>query len=187
MAEDPVTIVKGGTLAQNILGSAPEGMLIAPAWKRVLAFMLDVMLVSIVLSFFTQGAIMPNLLNIDMLNEGGRYTAVFFMNWFVFGAAFYLYFKYTGQTMGRSLAQRGFRIAIVHDNGTALEQHHWGPRAVAKMIYIIPFIGWLWFGLRDTFSAGSTTAEYRTGIDKKHHTVAAVDWSLPSETRLKLR
>ena len=36
MAEDPVTIVKGGTLAQNILGSAPEGMLIAPAWKRVL-------------------------------------------------------------------------------------------------------------------------------------------------------
>ena len=34
MAEDPVTIVKGGTLAQNILGSAPEGVLIAPAWKR---------------------------------------------------------------------------------------------------------------------------------------------------------
>ena len=33
MAEDPVTIVKGGTLAQNIIGSAPEGMLIAPSWK----------------------------------------------------------------------------------------------------------------------------------------------------------
>ena len=29
MAEDPVTIVKGGTLAQNIIGTAPEGMLIA--------------------------------------------------------------------------------------------------------------------------------------------------------------
>ena len=50
MAEDPVTIVKGGTLAQNIIGSAPEGMLIAPAWKRVLAFMLDVILISIVLA-----------------------------------------------------------------------------------------------------------------------------------------
>ena len=109
------------------------------------------------------------------------------MNWFLFSAAFYLYFKYTGQTMGRSLAQRGFRIALVHDNGTMLEKHHWGPRAIAKMIYIIPFVGWLWFGLRDTFNAGSTKAEYRTGIDVKHHTVAAVDWSLPSETRLRLR
>ncbi|MEC7989195.1 MAG: RDD family protein [Candidatus Thermoplasmatota archaeon] len=187
MAEDPVTIVKGGTLAQNIIGTAPEGMLIAPSWKRVLAFMLDVVLISIVLSFFTGGQLTMNLLNIEMLTEGGRYTATFFMNWFVFAAAFYLYFKYTGQTIGRSLGQRGFRIAIVHDNGTVLEQHHWGPRAVGKMIYIIPFIGWLYFGLRDTFSAGSTDAEYRTAVDRKHHTVAAVDWSLPAETRLRLR
>ena len=70
--------------------------------------MLDVVLISIVLSFFTGGQLTMNLLNIEML-RGGRYTAAFFMNWFVFAAAFYLYFKYTGQTMGRSLAQRGFR------------------------------------------------------------------------------
>ena len=182
-----MTIVKGGTLAQNIIGTAPEGMLIAPSWKRVLAFMLDMMLISIVLGFFTNFRLLEGLFNYELLTEGGRYTAEFFMNWFVFCAAFYLYFKYTGQAIGRSLGQRGFRIAIVHDNGTVLEQHHWGPRAVAKMIYIIPFIGWLYFGLRDTYSAGSTEAEYRTAVDRKHHTVAAVDWSLPSETRLRLR
>ena len=187
MAEDPVTIVKGGTLAQNILGSAPEDMLIAPAWKRVLAFMLDVILISLVLSFFSGGQLMVNLFNIEMLREGGRYSMGFVLNWFVFGAALYLYFKYTGQTMGRSLAQRGFRIAIVHDNGTMLEPHHWGPRAVAKMIYLLPIIGPLWFGLRDTYNAGSLNSEYRTKVDMKHHTVAAVDWSLPSETRLRLR
>ena len=186
MAEDPVTIVKGGTLAQNIIGSAPEGMLIAPSWKRVLAFMLDVMLISIVLSFFDP-KLMTNLGNIEWLMQGGRYSVAVMLSWFVFAAAFYLYFKYTGQTMGRSLAQRGFRIAIVHDNGTMLEHHHWGPRAVAKMVYLIPVLGPLWFGLRDTFSAGSTDAEYRTAVDRKHHTVAAVDWSLPSETRLRLR
>jgi hypothetical protein len=89
--------------------------------------------------------------------------------------------------MGRSLAQRGFRIAIVHDNGTVLEAHHWGPRAVAKMIYMLPVIGPLWFGLRDAFNAGSKDNEYRTKVDQTHHTVAAVDWSLPSETRLRLR
>ena len=103
MAEDPVTIVKGGTLAQNIIGTAPEGMLIAPSWKRVLAFMLDMMLISIVLGFFTNFRLLEGLFNYELITAGGRYTAEFFMNWFVFCAAFYLYFKYTGQTIGRSL------------------------------------------------------------------------------------
>jgi uncharacterized RDD family membrane protein YckC len=187
MADDPVTIVKGGTLAQNLLGSAPEGMLIAPAWKRVLAFMLDVILLCVVLTFLSRGQLIANLYNVGLLALGAQSVAFFIVNWFVFGASFYLYFKYTGQTMGRSLAQRGFRIAIVHDNGTPLESHHWGPRAVGKMVYMIPYIGPLWFGLKDTFNAGSATAEYRTKVDKKHHTVAAVDWSLPQETRSRLR
>ena len=187
MTESPVTIVKGGTLAQNALASAPEGMLIAPAWKRVAAFVLDGIIISLLLSFLTQGLLLASLFNFEMLFDGARYIAAFFMNWFVFFSAFYLYFKYTGQSMGRSLAQRGSRIAIVHDNGTDLESHHWGPRAVAKLVYFIPFVGALWFGLRDTFNAQSKEAEYRTGVDRKHHTVAAVDWSLPSETRTRLR
>jgi len=33
----------------------------------------------------------------------------------------------------------------------------------------------------------SENSEYRTALDVKNHTVAAVDWSLPSETRLRLR
>lgn len=111
----------------------------------------------------------------------------FFVNWFILLASNYLYFKWTGRTIGRSLAQRGFRIAIVHDNGTPLEDHHWGPRAVAKMVYLIPIIGPLWFGLRDVIRGRSKESEYRTSVDKAHHTVAAVDWSLPSETRLRLR
>jgi len=187
MAESPVTIVKGGTLAQTLLASAPEGMLIAPAWKRVLAFMLDVIMISVVLSFLSRGQLVVNLYNIGLLGGDARTVMFFFANWFIFISAFYLYFKYTGQTIGRSLAQRGFRIAIVHDNGTLLESHHWGPRAVAKMLYLLPVIGPLWFGLRDTFNAGSEKSEYRTKVDREHHTVAAVDWSLPSETRLRLR
>ena len=74
-----------------------------------------------------------------------------------------------------------------YDTGTVLGQHHWGPRAAGKLIYLLPLIGPLWFGLRDAFNARSKDAEYRTAIDKKHHTVAAVDWSLPVETRTKLR
>ena len=189
MADNPITMVQGGgTLAQSVMASAPEGMLIAPAWKRVAAFMLDVVLISVVLSFFTQGALLSTLFNFNFLIGGDlRSIAFFFVNWFVFISAFYLYFKYTGQSIGRSLAQRGFRIAIVHDNGTLLEQHHWGPRALAKLVYLLPIIGPLYFGLRDAYNAQSSDDEYRTKIDLKHHTVAAVDWSLPSETRFGLK
>ena len=188
MADSPITMVQGGgTLAQTVLATAPEGMLIAPAWKRVAAFMLDVVLISIVLSFFTQGALLASLFNYQLLSEDLRSVAFFFVNWFILLSAIYLYFKWTGRVIGRSLAQRGFRIAIVHDNGTPLEDHHWGPRAVGKMVYLIPIAGPLWFGLRDVLRGRSKESEYRTSIDKTHHTVAAVDWSLPSETRLRLR
>ena len=101
--------------------------------------------------------------------------------------SFWLYFKYTGRAYSRSYGQRAFRIAIVHDNGTVLEQHHWGNRAFDKLKYLIPIIGWLIFGLRDAYKAQSKDAEYRTSVDIKNHTVAAVDWSLPSETRFKLK
>jgi hypothetical protein len=40
--------------------------------------------------------------------------------------------------------------------------------------------------MRDAFKARSKDEEYRTSIDIKNHTVAAVDWSLPVETRNKL-
>ena len=68
-----------------------------------------------------------------------------------------------------------------------LEGHHWGPRAVGKLVYLLPVVGVLWFGLRDVLRGRSKNAEYRTSLDVKNHTVAAVDWSLPSETRLRLR
>jgi hypothetical protein len=122
-----------------------------------------------------------------LLTEGFRYSAGFLVSWSVFFIAHYLYFKYTGRAFGRSFAQRGFRIAIVHDNGTLLEQHHWGPRAFGKLFYLLPILGVLWFGLRDVLRGRSKEGEYRTSLDVKNHTVAAVDWSLPSETRLRLR
>ena len=42
MADSPVTINKPGTMAQAaVAATAPEGMLIAPIWKRVVALALD--------------------------------------------------------------------------------------------------------------------------------------------------
>lgn len=188
MAESPVSLHQGGgTLAQAVLASAPEGMLIAPVWKRIAGFMLDVLLISIVLTFLTGGQLTLNLLNFELVKGGAEYILFFSSNWVILLTSHWLYWKYTGRAYGRSLGQRAFRIAIVHDDGTALEKHHWSPRAVSKLVYLLPIIGPLWFGMRDAFKARSKDDEYRTAIDIKNHTVAAVDWSLPVETRNKLR
>lgn len=186
MAESPVQVYQGGTLAQSILSSAPDGMLIAPAWKRVVAFATDVVLIVLVIELLTQGLFLASISNYALAMEGGRTSIFTLVNWFIFFVSHYLYFKYTGRKFGRSLGQRAFRIAIVHDNGTALDLHHWGPRAISKVMYLLPVIGWLWFGVRDFFQAQMKNSEYRTTIDRKHNTVAAVDWSLPIETRHKL-
>ena len=54
MAENPVTVYQGGTLAQQVLSSAPEGMLIAPVWRRIAAFAIDVVVMSLLLQVLTR-------------------------------------------------------------------------------------------------------------------------------------
>ena len=105
-------------------------MLIAPVWKRVAAFILDTLLITIVLGFISSlrapQPIVAELLQFSYFTEGPRYIVFFFMNWVIF-VSFWLYFKYTGKHT-QEFSQR-CRIAIVHDNGTILEDHHWGARA----------------------------------------------------------
>lgn len=94
MADSPVSVHQGsGTLAQAVLSSAPEGMLIAPAWKRSAAYMLDVVLLTLVLHFLTGQSLLYYLMSYSLVAEGGRYLAGFVVNWILFFSAHYLYFK----------------------------------------------------------------------------------------------
>ena len=68
MADSPVSVHQGtGTLAQAVLSSAPEGMLIAPAWKRAAAYMLDVILLTLVLHLLTGQNMMYYLMNYSLI------------------------------------------------------------------------------------------------------------------------
>ena len=120
MADNPVTVYQGGTLAQQVLSSAPEGMLIAPVWRRIAAFAIDVVVMSLLLQVLTRFQFLEILISWNYLTEDLRYAASFLMTWVIFFASLWLYWKYTGRAYGRSLGQRAFRIAIVHDNGTCL-------------------------------------------------------------------
>ena len=150
MAESPVTVYQGGTLAQQVLSSAPEGMLIAPIWRRIAAFAIDVIAMSLLLQVMTRFTFLEILISWNYLTEGARYAATFLVTWALFFGSLWLYWKYTGRAYGRSLGQRAFRIAIVHDNGTLLELHHFGPRAFHKLRYLIPILGWF-FGFEMFF------------------------------------
>ena len=72
MADSPVTVYQGGTLAQQVLSSAPEGMLIAPVWRRVTAFALDVVAVSLVLHLLSRFTFLEVLISWSYLQEDAR-------------------------------------------------------------------------------------------------------------------
>lgn len=184
MADSPVTINKPGTMAQAaVAATAPEGMLIAPIWKRVVALGLDGFLISIILWFFTQGMLFSYVFSISLLTTS---QAIFVLgSWVVLLTFYWLYFKYTGRQYGRSLGQRAMRIAIVHDDGSLLGINHWGRRAAHKLRYIIPILGQAW-GLWDVYKTWRHETK-RSPVDLANHTVAAVDWSLPVNTRNGLR
>jgi len=184
MADSPITLNKGGTMAQAALAAtAPEGMLITPVWKRGVAFLIDMLLITIVVNFLTSGNFFAYLKNPELIITSQAHF--FILALIVHFAIYWLYFKYTGKSAGRSLGQRVMKIAIVHDDGSLLGESHWGRRAAHKLRYVIPVIGQLIgiFDLVRTWRDG----DKRSPIDKANHTVAAVDWSLPQTTRAGLR
>ncbi len=184
MADSPVSVHNPGTMAQAaVAATAPEGMLIAPIWKRIVALSLDAFLITLIVALPTGGSFFLYLMAIDLLiTVQAPYVIA---TWIMHLTFYWLYFKYTGRNYGRSLGQRAMRIAIVHDDGSLLGEAHWGRRAVHKIKYVIPFVGIL-FGLWDVLQTSRNETK-RSPVDLANHTVAAVDWSLPVETRGGLR
>ena len=116
MADSPVSIHKPGTMAQAaVAATAPEGMLIAPVWKRVVALSLDAFLVTLILALFARMVFFNYLMAVDLLLTSQAPYVV--GAWIIHLTFYWLYFKYTGRSYGRSLGQRAMRIAIVHCSG----------------------------------------------------------------------
>ena len=183
MANDPVSLHPANVARQLMTEGAPEGVLLANAWKRVGAYILDVIFIMGILMITTGGTFILWAYSISGIIKAPH---IVLLHWLILFASHWLYFKYTGLWMGRSLGQRWFHIALVHDDATPLGRIHWGRRALSKTKYAIPLIGQFWFGLRDLVKIKNDES-HRSRIDSAHHTVAAVDWSLPPATRAMLR
>jgi len=184
-ADSPVTVYQGtSTMAKALLGEGvPEGVLLAHAWKRAAAYLLDNFIILSILFIATSGVFTSRLWNLAELSSAPHISA---LHWLILFAMHWLYFKYTGTWMGRSLGQRWFGIALVHDDASPLGHSHWGRRAMRKVVYALPIIGIFGFAFIDYVKIRADE-KHQSRIDVAEHTVAAVFWSLPWETRASMR
>ena len=183
MAESAVSLHSANPAKQLVQQDVPEGVLLSPAWKRVAAYFLDVIFIIGLLMRLTRGTVVAWLYSISGLFNSPH---IVILHWIILFTIHWLYFKYTGLWMSRSLGQRWFGIALVHHDATPLGPRHWGKRAFAKTKYAIPVFGQLGWGLYDYLRI-RREEHHRSSIDENNGTIAAVAWSLPPSTRAMLR
>lgn len=182
MAESPLSIHGGNMAKEAVAALTPEGVLLAPLWKRVVAFTLDVLLISILINLLTGGRFYSVLMNWENLTS--KYALYWLLHLFLHMVIYWIYFKYTGRRLHRSLGQRAMRLAVVHDDATLLNDIHWNKRAISKLRYVIPGVGQI-IGLIE-LAIALFSADHLTPLDKNGHTIVVVDYTLPGESRFDL-
>ena len=145
MDGDIITHNPGSFVRELVEQIATGEIMIATSWRRAIAFALDVFFVGACLMLFTKGWI-ASAWNPSIVNTETWWFML--VNWLLIFASFWLYFKYTGRWMQRSLGQRFMRLAIIYGDATLMPEQAWDHRAFAKLRYIIPVLGFA-FGVYD--------------------------------------
>ena len=173
-------------IAKNLVSElSSDNIVIALWWKRAVAFVLDVIFIIGILVLFTNGRILFASEIYYLIEDPKGTFSWFLINWFLILGSFWLYFKYSGKIMQRSLGQRFMKLAIIFGDKTAVPQENWGKRAFYKLRYILPIIG-QFLGILDLIKImkGDT---HQSRIDWYNNTIVVMDWSLPNELRAILK
>tara|TARA_B100001996_G_scaffold220817_1_gene169776 strand:+ start:1450 stop:2022 length:573 start_codon:yes stop_codon:yes gene_type:complete len=190
MSEGPISIVSGGVnLAKMAVQSEgghwpslPEGVELAPLWKRTFAFLLDTAAFMGVLTIITGGSILSAFW-FGLLATTQWW--VVFVNWMLIIAAAFLYHKYTIHGMGRSLGQRWFGLAVVREDGERLNREQCDKRSMMKLRYMIPIIGIICFFSDAKHIRNRHT--HQSSIDLSCASIVVIANSLPPAKRYGLR
>tara|TARA_B110000116_G_scaffold247828_1_gene240453 strand:- start:622 stop:1227 length:606 start_codon:yes stop_codon:yes gene_type:complete len=169
----------------------PEGTILAGAFTRAMAYMIDTIFVMGVLYLLTsilggQAASIVQAYNLGLALSGGKATVLFFANWFLIFSGNYLYHKFTGLRYGRSYAQRWLGLAVVLEDGKPLVKSDWDARAIRKMKYAIPVLGAILFGIRDLILIHKRHT-HQSSIDLTVGSIVVDGTSLPPALRKHLR
>ena len=187
--DSPISVHgKGPTLAKIAVQEqeghwpVPEGTILAPLWKRISAYVLDSAVVMGVLVIAT-GSWVAYAWNFGAILSSEWYFVV--VNWLLIIQMNYLYHKYTVSSIGRSLGQRWFGLAVVREDGEPLHRSDCGRRAISKLRYLIPVVN-LYFLYKDgQFIRKRHT--HQSSIDLACASIVVVANSLPPAKRSHLR
>ena len=113
----------------------PEGVILAGASRRSAALIIDMTLLSAILTVATRGRIV-NIWNSDLLfSTSFHYWIVMVL---ILTGSTWLYFRLTGVVFSRSLGQRMFSLAIVAEDGSEMTSAMWDRRSRGKLLFLIP-------------------------------------------------
>jgi len=160
----------------------PEGTILAPLWKRISAFILDTTVVMGVLLIAT-GSWIAYAWTLGALISAEWYFVL--INWALIFGTNYLYHKYTVHSMGRSLGQRWFGLAVVREDGEPLQRSDCGRRSVSKLRYLIPLLNLLFLFIDGRHIRQRHT--HQSSIDLACASIVVIANSLPPAKRHGLR
>jgi uncharacterized RDD family membrane protein YckC len=160
----------------------PEGTILAPLWKRIFAYILDTAVVMGILLIAT-GSWVAYAWNLGALLNAEWYFVL--VNWALILGANYLYHKYTVHSMGRSLGQRWFGLAVVREDGEPLQRMDCGRRSISKLRYLIPLFNLLFLFIDGQHIRRRHT--HQSSIDLACASIVVIANSLPPAKRHSLR
>tara|TARA_B000000609_G_scaffold71092_1_gene53268 strand:+ start:5891 stop:6505 length:615 start_codon:yes stop_codon:yes gene_type:complete len=157
----------------------PDGTILAPIYKRVAGFILDVIFVMSVLSIL--GGRFDGQFRVMLAWDLTTWISPDFHHSLAWTIAIllshFLYWKYSGLRFSRSLGQRIMGLAIVQENGDPMNSKNWDIRSFRKLLYLIPILN-LWFISRDLFLIHKRHT-HQSQIDLSAGSIVAIANSLP--------
>tara|TARA_B100000686_G_scaffold287933_1_gene313713 strand:+ start:2029 stop:2601 length:573 start_codon:yes stop_codon:yes gene_type:complete len=186
--DSPISIHGGGTLAKAIVSqeqdhwSVPDGAILSSWAKRLVAFVIDVIIVFSILNLATKGMI-RNALNITLWASSDFHYAVAFAA--ILLTSHWLYWRLTGLAFSRSLGQKVLGIAVVMDDGGGVASKVWDRRAFGKLLFLLPIVN-LYFGVYE-LARISQRHTHQSNLDLKVGTIVAHSESLPPASRKNIR
>ena len=157
----------------------PDGTILAPIYKRIAGFLLDVIFVMSILSIL--GGRFDGQFRVMLAWDIVTWISPDFHHSLAWTIAIllthFLYWRYTGLRFSRSLGQRVMGLAIVKENGDAMESKNWDLRAFQKLFYLIPILN-LWLISRDLYRIHKRHT-HQSQIDLRAGSIVAIANSLP--------
>lgn len=187
--ESPIQLnVGGGTLAKQIVASEqdhvtlPDGVILASGVRRVVAFTVDVVIITTILMIATGGRLI-DAWNLTLWGSVDFHFAL--AHALILLVAHWLYWRLTGLAYSRSLGQRLFGLAVIAEDGSALTSEMWDSRSLRKLLLLIPLLN-IYVGAYE-LARISQRHTHQTNVDVHVGSIVAHSDSLPPASRRHIR